>query len=184
MRFTPVTVLAGVVSAVMSSLMMTMRTPATMLMISMIVLSSSSETSASTVTAMGNHSRRKQKQLQQQQQQQQHQHSASSQSSSNPSTLSSTKGSSNPHHHRHHHHENCSGSPDVTKHHRRACRFYIWDGPSALLYKWCNHLLKVRLTLTSKQACKQEKKTQLQPGGTGQHNVDARHCTLSVDSSK
>ena len=25
---------------------------------------------------------------------------------------------------------------------RRACGFYVWDAPSALLYRWCNHLLK------------------------------------------
>jgi hypothetical protein len=24
----------------------------------------------------------------------------------------------------------------------RACGFFIWDGPSALLYRWCHHLLK------------------------------------------
>lgn len=24
----------------------------------------------------------------------------------------------------------------------RACGFYIWDAPSALLHKWCNHLMK------------------------------------------
>ena len=27
----------------------------------------------------------------------------------------------------------------------RACGFYLWDAPSALLYKWCNHLLKDRV---------------------------------------
>ena len=25
---------------------------------------------------------------------------------------------------------------------RKACGFYVWDAPSALLYKWCNHLLR------------------------------------------
>jgi len=25
---------------------------------------------------------------------------------------------------------------------RRACGFYIWDAPSALLHQWCTHLLK------------------------------------------
>lgn len=25
---------------------------------------------------------------------------------------------------------------------RRACGLYIWDAPSALLYRWCNHLMK------------------------------------------
>lgn len=24
----------------------------------------------------------------------------------------------------------------------RACNFYVWDAPSALLHKWCHHLLK------------------------------------------
>jgi len=28
---------------------------------------------------------------------------------------------------------------------RRACSLYIWDAPSALLYRWCNHLMKDRV---------------------------------------
>ena len=38
----------------------------------------------------------------------------------------------------------CNGVPVVSTH-RRACNFYIWDGPSALFYKWCHHLLKDNL---------------------------------------
>ena len=39
-----------------------------------------------------------------------------------------------------HHHEDC-GRPKIPTN-RRACGFYIWDAPSALLYKWCHYLLK------------------------------------------
>jgi hypothetical protein len=28
---------------------------------------------------------------------------------------------------------------------RRACSLFVWDAPSALLYKWCHHLLKDNL---------------------------------------
>ena len=28
------------------------------------------------------------------------------------------------------------------KRHGRACGLYVWDAPSALLHKWCHHLLK------------------------------------------
>ena len=38
----------------------------------------------------------------------------------------------------------CNGV-HVIPNHRRACSFYIWDGPSALFYKWCHHLLKDNL---------------------------------------
>lgn len=35
----------------------------------------------------------------------------------------------------------CTGEPSVPCS-RRACKYYVWDLRSALLYKWCNHLLK------------------------------------------
>eukprot|EP00980_Cylindrotheca_fusiformis_P006551 scaffold1384_cov116-Cylindrotheca_fusiformis.AAC.29 len=35
----------------------------------------------------------------------------------------------------------CTGEPTVPTH-RRACNMYTWDIRSALLYKWCHHLLK------------------------------------------
>lgn len=38
----------------------------------------------------------------------------------------------------------CDGIPKVPTN-RRACGFFIWDAPSALLYKWCHHLLKDHL---------------------------------------
>ena len=38
----------------------------------------------------------------------------------------------------------CDGNP-VLPTHKRACGVYIWDFPSALLYKWCHHLLKDRV---------------------------------------
>jgi len=38
----------------------------------------------------------------------------------------------------------CDGVPSVPQT-RRACNLFIWDAPSALLYKWCHHLLKDHL---------------------------------------
>lgn len=35
----------------------------------------------------------------------------------------------------------CDGIPIISSN-RRACGFFIWDAPSALFYRWCNHLLK------------------------------------------
>lgn len=40
----------------------------------------------------------------------------------------------------HHGHSTC-GHPTIPTT-RRACGFYVWDAPSALLYKWCHYLLK------------------------------------------
>ena len=38
----------------------------------------------------------------------------------------------------------CNGQAVVPTH-RKACGLYIWDVPSALLYKWCHYLLKDRI---------------------------------------
>lgn len=38
----------------------------------------------------------------------------------------------------------CNGVPTVPIN-RRACGLFIWDAPSALLYRWCHHLLKDHL---------------------------------------
>ena len=35
----------------------------------------------------------------------------------------------------------CNGVPSVPNQ-RRACNFFVWDLRSAVLYKWCHHLLK------------------------------------------
>ncbi len=39
---------------------------------------------------------------------------------------------------------NCDGRAVIPTH-RKACGFYIWDFPSAVLYKWCHRLLKDRV---------------------------------------
>ena len=43
-----------------------------------------------------------------------------------------------------HSHRDC-GTPTMIRSNRRACNMFLWDAPSALLYKWCNHLLKDNL---------------------------------------
>jgi hypothetical protein len=43
--------------------------------------------------------------------------------------------------HHHHHHADCNGRPNIPAK-RHACGLFLWDAPSALLYKWCQYLLK------------------------------------------
>jgi hypothetical protein len=38
-------------------------------------------------------------------------------------------------------HSSTCGHPAIPSR-RRACGFFVWDATSALLHKWCNHLLK------------------------------------------
>lgn len=44
------------------------------------------------------------------------------------------------HGHQNDDHSSC-GQPQVNSR-RRACNMYIWDAPSAILYKWCHYILK------------------------------------------
>jgi hypothetical protein len=62
-----------------------------------------------------------------------------SQRTNSPRTnaISSSKGNN----HHHNHHEHCDGRPTIPAK-RHACNLFLWDAPSALLYKWCRHLVK------------------------------------------
>ena len=42
-------------------------------------------------------------------------------------------------------HSGCCDGKAVVSSHRKACGFYVWDLPSALLYKWCQHLVKDKI---------------------------------------
>ncbi|KAG7365353.1 hypothetical protein IV203_038556 [Nitzschia inconspicua] len=61
--------------------------------------------------------------------------------SSDPRQRRTTSTSHHHLHHNHRHHSNCDGRPTIPAK-RHACGLFLWDAPSALLYKWCQHLLK------------------------------------------